>query len=177
MRQVKKRFGAGVDIGNTVPDAPFDASTYSQQQLKTMKDALIGGLGNVDAETSATATRWGEAKRTAARVSSTRIERIGRLTAQRFREMLEVDAGPADGDVPGFAPVQITVQAGGGYLVVDTVEKAIDCLTQRWPGRKGEAFEEAVQACIDGINHRIPPQDVRQAFIKAANEAGIHILL
>lgn len=177
MRQMKKSFRAGVDIGNTVPDAPFDASTYSQQQLKTMKDALVGGLGDVVAESDAATTKRGEATRAAARVGSTKIERIGRVTARRFREMLEVGGGPADGEVPGFAPVQIAIRAGGGYLVVDTIEKAIECLIQQWPGQKGEAFEEAVQACIDGINHRIPAEDVRQAFIKAANEAGIRILL
>lgn len=177
MRQMNKSFRAGIDIGNTVTGVPFDASTDPQQQSTTTKDALLGGLGEFFAETGAVATKQGEVTRAAARVSGTKIERIGRVTARRFREMLEVGADPADAGVPRFAPVQIAIRASGGYLVVDTVEKAIECLTELWPGRKGEAFEEAVQACIDGINHRIASDDVRKAFINAANEAGIRVLL
>lgn len=177
MRQMNKSFRAGINSGNIVADTPVDVSTHPQQHLTTPEDALVGGLGDFVVETGTATTRHGEVKRAAARVNSTRIERIGRVTARRFREMLEIGADPTGADVPGFAPVQIAIRASGGYLVVDTIEKAIECLTELWPGRKGEAFEEALQACIDGINHRIPPEDVRQAFINAANEAGIRILL
>jgi len=104
-----------------------------------------------------------------------KIEKIGRVTAKRFREMLENDADSADANLTGFAPVQIAIRSGDGYLVVDSIEKAVECLTDLWLARKGQAFEEALQACIDGINHRVSSENVRKAFINAANEAGISI--
>ncbi|NTG30031.1 DUF982 domain-containing protein [Agrobacterium rhizogenes] len=82
-----------------------------------------------------------------------------------------------DSDVPAFAPVEIAILAGGGYIVVDTIERAVECLTDRWPVRKGVAYEKALQACIDAMNGRTSPRQVRQAFINAAKEAGIPVLV
>ncbi|WP_080761175.1 DUF982 domain-containing protein [Rhizobium rhizogenes] len=176
MRQNNKSLRADLDIGGTFRDSiPLDVSQFAihtQPCLAMSKDPLFGGL-----EDAGTATSDRDNVAHGATIEK-KIEKIGRVTAKRFREMLENGVDSADGSLPGFAPVQIAIRSGGGYLVVDNVEKAVGCLTDLWPARsKGQAFEEALQACIDGINHRVSSESVRQAFINAANEAGIRILL
>jgi N-methylhydantoinase A/oxoprolinase/acetone carboxylase beta subunit len=179
MRQNNKSLRADIDLGGTFTDSiSLDISRsaiHIQPSLATSKDPLLGDLEElIESIGIATSGRNDVARGT---TIERKIEKIGRVTAKRFREMLESGNDPADANLPGFTPVQIEIRSSGGYIVVDTVEKAIECLTERWPNLKGEAFEAALQACIDGINHRVSPEDVRQAFVNAANEAGIRILL
>ncbi|MEZ2218759.1 DUF982 domain-containing protein [Rhizobium sp. RCC_161_2] len=179
MRQNNKSFRADIDLGGTFTDSiPFDISQSAiqiQPCLATAKDPLLGGSEEFPGDVEfATSDRDDVARGT---TIERKIEKIGRLTAKRFREMVEIATDPADINFPGFAPVQIAIRSGGGYLVVDTIEKTIECLTDFWSGPKGDAFEAALQACIDGINHRASPEEVRQALINAASEAGIRVLL
>lgn len=81
-----------------------------------------------------------------------------------------------DFNIRAFTPVRINLQIGDEYHIIDTVKKATECLTESWPVRSGEAYEEALQACIDGMKDRIAPEQVRQALIKAARGAGIGIV-
>jgi hypothetical protein len=178
MWQSNKSLRADIDLGGTFTDSiPLDisqSSIHMQPCLATTKDPLPGGADEfVEDARIATSGRNDVARGTQV---ERKIEKIDQVAAKRFREMFEIGSDPADANLPGFAPIQIEIQSTDGFFVVDTIEKAVACLTGHWPGIKGEAFEAALQACIDGINHRISPEEIRQAFIKAANEAGIRII-
>jgi N-methylhydantoinase A/oxoprolinase/acetone carboxylase beta subunit len=179
MWQNNKSRRADIDLGGTFTDSiPVDISQsafHMQACLATTKEPLLGGSDKFVKDTRIATS--GSNDVALGTETEREIEKLGRVAAKRFREMLEIGSDPAAANLPGFAPVQIAIRGGGGYYVVDTVEKAIECLTGVWPGHKGEAFEAALQACIDGINHRVSPEEVRQALINAANEAGIRILL
>lgn len=178
MWQNNKSLRADIDLGGTFTDSiPVDISqsaAHMQACLATTKDPLLGGSDKFVGD-ARIATSGGNDVALGAGIEK-KIEKLGRVTAKRFREMLENGNDPAAANLPGFAPVQIEI-LGGGYVVVDTVEKAVECLTDQWHGLKGDAFEAALQACIDGINHRVSPEEVRQAFIKAVSDAGIRIIL
>lgn len=179
MWQNNKSLRPDIDLGGTFTDSiPVNISRSADHMhacLATTKDPLPGGSdkfvedARIATSSSSDVTLGTEIEK--------EIERLGRVAAKHFREMLESGNDPAITNLPGFAPVQIEIHSGSGYHLVDTIEKAIECLTDQWHGLKGEAFEAALQACIDGINHRVSPEEVRQAFIKAANEAGIRIIL
>lgn len=72
-----------------------------------------------------------------------------------------------------FEPVKISPEDNGEVQIVDSVMRAVECLTTQWPVRYGEAFEDALQTCIDGVTGRASPQQVRSAFIAAAKAVGI----
>ncbi|MFB9949291.1 DUF982 domain-containing protein [Rhizobium puerariae] len=64
---------------------------------------------------------------------------------------------------------------GSGYTLIDSVEDAIGYVTDIWPVRIGKAYEDALQACIDGISDRISPEQVRQILYESARSAGLHV--
>ncbi|AYG69591.1 DUF982 domain-containing protein (plasmid) [Rhizobium sp. CCGE531] len=76
-----------------------------------------------------------------------------------------------------FEPVKISLDDDGEVQVVDSVMRAVECLTTQWPVHYGEAFEQALQTCIDGVTGRASPPQVRSAFITAAKAAGILVTL
>lgn len=179
MWQNNKSLRADIDLGGTFTDSiPVDISqsaAHMQACLATTKDPLLGGADKF-VEDTRIATSGSSDVALGAGIER-KIEKLGRVNAKQFREVLEIGNDPAAANLPSFAPVQIEILSGGGYSVVDTIEKTIECLTDFWSGPKGEAFEAALQACIDAINHRASPEEVRQALINAANEAGIRVLL
>lgn len=182
MRQNNKSFRADTDIGgtssNSIPPELSQSAIQPPHSLLASTDSPFGGLERGVADVVAASYNCNEKTYVTKRVATERnIENIGRVTAQRFREMLEIGSGAADANLPGFMPIRIAMRSGDGYFVVDSIEKAIEYLTNLWPNTKGQAFEDALQACIDGINHRVSPDDVRRAFVNAANEAGIRVVL
>lgn len=53
----------------------------------------------------------------------------------------------------------------------------IDCaIRQNWPSDDGEEYVRAVKACVDAISGQIAPEEFRQVFLRAADEAGIAAL-
>jgi sugar/nucleoside kinase (ribokinase family) len=80
------------------------------------------------------------------------------------------------GNSLAFRPVGLAMHSIGGCRVINSVERAAETLLQRWPIDDGEDFSEAVMACLDGLHNRIPPEDVRAAFIKAAREANMIVI-
>lgn len=74
-----------------------------------------------------------------------------------------------------FQPVGIAPREGDEFQIVDSVAGAVEYLTAKWPICCGDAFEEALQACVDGIKGRVSPEQVRSAFINAADAAGIRV--
>jgi hypothetical protein len=75
----------------------------------------------------------------------------------------------------GFEPLGIAFCDEAEVQTVDSVAQAIECLTTKWPMRHGDAFEEALQACVDGIKGRVSPEHVRSALVKVAEAAGMRI--
>lgn len=71
--------------------------------------------------------------------------------------------------------VDLEIHGIGGYRTVRTTEDAALCLLERWPVGKGKAYMVAQRACLDGLEGRATAENVRQAFIKAAHEAKIHV--
>lgn len=76
-----------------------------------------------------------------------------------------------------FEPVKIDLDGNGEVQIIDSIMRAVECLTTQWPVRHGEAFEDALQTCIDGVTGRASPKQVRSAFIAAAKAAGILVTL
>jgi hypothetical protein len=75
-----------------------------------------------------------------------------------------------------FAPLGIAMQDGDEVQSINSIAQAVEYLTTKWPIRYGDAFEEALQACIDGVKGRASPEQVRSAFLKAAGAAGIRVI-
>jgi hypothetical protein len=62
------------------------------------------------------------------------------------------------------------------YRVVRTLRDAADVLISQWPGDDGEEYVVAVKTCLDAIQGAIHPNAVREALMKAADEAGIRYM-
>ncbi|WP_411828492.1 DUF982 domain-containing protein [Neorhizobium petrolearium] len=73
-----------------------------------------------------------------------------------------------------FRPLRFD-REGNGCIFIGSVEDAIEFVADSWPVRAGEAYENALQACIDGINDRISPNAVRQILYSSATAAGLHV--
>jgi len=87
------------------------------------------------------------------------------------------DAPDGDGSSGfAFAPIGIALQDESELQFVDSIEQAVECLTTKWPIRYGDAYEAALQACIDGVKGRVSPDQVRSAFVNAADAAGIRVI-
>lgn len=83
---------------------------------------------------------------------------------------------PNDAEELAFAPIGIAPRDGDEVQFIGSIAQATEYLTTQWPIRSGDAFEEALQACIDGIKGRVAPEQVRSAFLKAAVAAGIRLI-
>jgi hypothetical protein len=98
----------------------------------------------------------------------------GDLDARDWQGSFAVDSN--DASDPQFPPVRIVLHGEDEVHVVDSIERAVECLTTLWPVHNGEAFEKALETCIDGIKGRASPMQVRSAFVHAADTAGILLL-
>ncbi|MBB3302550.1 hypothetical protein FHT69_002810 [Rhizobium sp. BK008] len=49
-------------------------------------------------------------------------------------------------------------------------------LLKDWPSDDGEEYVTAVKACVDAISGEIAPEQFWDAFLRAADEAGIAAL-
>jgi hypothetical protein len=73
-----------------------------------------------------------------------------------------------------FRPLSIEV--GGRYWVVSTVIDAGKLLLQdEWPDHRS-AWWRAEMAVLDAFNDVLQPEEVRSAFLLAANEAHLNYL-
>jgi len=90
------------------------------------------------------------------------------------RDSFAVDAN--DSKDSAFLPIGIVLYGEDEVHVVDSIERAVECLTTLWPVHSGEALEKALQTCIDGIKGRASPTQVRLAFAHAADTAGILLI-
>lgn len=80
-----------------------------------------------------------------------------------------MDSGPQK----GFQrPVNIAF-GKGATVVVDNTRQAADLLLSEWPARRGPRHRDAVDACLKVLDGHRSTVDAREAFIEAAQEAGI----
>jgi len=83
----------------------------------------------------------------------------------------------SDPEELAFAPIGIASRDGDELQFIASIGQAIEYLTRQWPIRSGDAFEEALQACIDGVKGRASPEQVRSAFLKAADAVSIRVVI
>lgn len=75
-----------------------------------------------------------------------------------------------------FRPVGLASVGLGHYVVINSVWDAARTLLHDWPVDDGEEYFEAVKFCLDAIIGDLSPENVRAAFIRAAQEAGITVI-
>lgn len=77
-----------------------------------------------------------------------------------------------------FPTLRLVVRGREKYRTIKTVRDAAVTLIQDWPSDDGEEYVTAVRACLDALHDQIPPEAVRAALIRAADEERIsHISL
>ena len=77
-----------------------------------------------------------------------------------------------------FTPVGFALRGRASRKIVWTLGDAARLLMNDWPFDDGEEYVTAVRACLDALHDQIPPEAVRAALIRAADEERIsHISL
>jgi len=72
-----------------------------------------------------------------------------------------------------FTPVGLALRGQPVHRIVRTLGDAAYMLLKDWPSDDGEEYVTAVKACVDAISGQIAPEQFRDAFLRAADEAGI----
>ncbi|NNH67252.1 DUF982 domain-containing protein [Rhizobium laguerreae] len=72
-----------------------------------------------------------------------------------------------------FTPVGLALRGRPVHRIVRTLGDAAYMLLKDWPSDDGEEYVTAVKACVDAISGQIAPEQFRDAFLRAADEAGI----
>ncbi|MDH6650185.1 UNVERIFIED_ORG: hypothetical protein M2312_004856 [Rhizobium esperanzae] len=75
-----------------------------------------------------------------------------------------------------FTPVGLTLGGQPAHRIIRTLGDAAYLLLKDWPSDDGEEYVTAVKACVDAITGQIAPEQFRDAFLRAADEAGIAAL-
>ncbi|ANL38307.1 DUF982 domain-containing protein [Rhizobium phaseoli] len=75
-----------------------------------------------------------------------------------------------------FTPVGLALGGQPARKVVRTLGDAAYILIKDWPSDDSEEYVSAVKACVDAISGQIAPEQFREAFLRAADEAGIAAL-
>ncbi|MGR4842385.1 MULTISPECIES: DUF982 domain-containing protein [Rhizobium] len=72
-----------------------------------------------------------------------------------------------------FTPVGLALRRQPVHRIIRTLGDAAYMLLKDWPSDDGEEYVTAVKACVDAISGQIAPEQFRDAFLRAADEAGI----
>lgn len=75
-----------------------------------------------------------------------------------------------------FTLVGLALRGQPAHMIVRTLGDAAFMLLKDWPSDDGEEYVNAVKACVDAISGQIAPEQFRDAFLRAADEAGIAAL-
>ena len=73
--------------------------------------------------------------------------------------------------------VHLELVSAGELRTVSSTDDAARCLLYKWPDQSSKAYHRAKGMCLDALEGRKPVEEARQAFIDAANEAHITILV
>ena len=75
-----------------------------------------------------------------------------------------------------FVGVTIETHVVGRMRTVTSVGEAAEVLLHDWPeAGRGEAYRGALHACYEALEGELDVEDARDAFIAAAQEAGIFV--
>lgn len=72
-------------------------------------------------------------------------------------------------------PITFETSKLGKYWTVTSTAEAARALMERWPVRTGEALRRAQETCLAVLEGKENPAVAREAFIRAAEEAGVFI--
>ncbi|MBY5571998.1 DUF982 domain-containing protein [Rhizobium leguminosarum] len=72
-----------------------------------------------------------------------------------------------------FDPVILVFKDSDKRRIVRTAGDAATALMKDWPSDDGEEFLVAVKACLDVMTGNIEADQLREAIIRAAAEAGV----
>lgn len=75
-----------------------------------------------------------------------------------------------------FTPIALVLRGRPAHKVVRTLGDAAYILIKDWPSDDGVEYVSAVSACVDAISGQIAPEQFREVFLRAADEAGIAAL-
>ncbi|MGJ4855565.1 DUF982 domain-containing protein [Labrys sp. La1] len=64
----------------------------------------------------------------------------------------------------------------GNYRIITSTEEASRFLLNQWPMENGVAYDAARQTCLDAMEGNAEPDQARQAFIEACDEAGMYVM-
>ncbi|MHB0952869.1 MAG: DUF982 domain-containing protein [Allorhizobium sp.] len=76
---------------------------------------------------------------------------------------------------PWKNPVTLALGEDGSDVTIGSTEAASWAMIEDWPTEEGPALDKALLVCMDVVAGKKSDEDARQAFIKAAMEAGIAI--
>ena len=74
------------------------------------------------------------------------------------------------------APVSLEMFGPGHYRVVTSAKEAAKVLCNEWPRRSGPKYTDALASCAAALKGEVDPERNRSDFIRAAEEARIHIV-
>lgn len=72
-----------------------------------------------------------------------------------------------------FSPVILIFEDRSERVIVRTAKEAATVLMRDFPLDDGEEYLAAVRACLEVMAGKREPEELRQAIIRAANEAGV----
>jgi Arc/MetJ-type ribon-helix-helix transcriptional regulator len=72
-------------------------------------------------------------------------------------------------------PVTFETRRLGQFRTVASTSEAARALLEDWPEEENEATTEAMEVCLTVLEGNGDPAAARDAFIKAAEEAGVFI--
>ena len=72
-------------------------------------------------------------------------------------------------------PVTYEEDDRGGYRTITSAEEAANALLFHWPVDDGDEFRAAQKIMLAVIEGKRPAEDAREAFLRAAEEAGVFI--
>ncbi|WP_421578626.1 DUF982 domain-containing protein [Shinella sp. M31] len=72
-------------------------------------------------------------------------------------------------------PITFETNKLGKYWTVTSTAEAARALMDKWPVDTGGAYEAALRTCLAAMEGDETPDAAREAFLKAAEEAGVFI--
>ena len=72
-------------------------------------------------------------------------------------------------------PITFETNKLGKYWTVTSTAEAARALMDRWPAETGEALFAAQETCLAVLEGKAEPAAAREAFLRAAEEAGVFI--
>lgn len=76
-------------------------------------------------------------------------------------------------NTPWKSPVIVRIGEPPEDLVVDTTQAAAWAMIEDWPVDEAPLLDRALAVCAEVDKGKKTPEDARQAFVRAATEAGI----